>query len=84
MMLIYGIQKGGGDFMVNHSRYVIMLAIIVAFFFIGVGEISAAPKVQVDQAVYDAGSVSEGKEISHEFILKNGGDKTVSFKIKPC
>ncbi len=27
---------------------------------------------------------SEGKEISHEFILKNDGDKTVSFKIKPC
>jgi hypothetical protein len=76
--------KRGGDFMANHARYIIMIATMVAFIFIGIEEGYTAPKVQVDQAVYDAGSVSEGKDISHEFILKNSSDKTISFKIKPC
>jgi hypothetical protein len=81
---MYGIQKGGGDFMANHARYIVLLSTVAALFYTGMQESCAAPKVQVDQAVYDAGSVSEGNEISHEFILKNVGDKSLSFKIKPC
>jgi len=44
----------------------------------------AAAKVQVDQAVYEAGTILEGKEVSHEFVLKNIGDLKLTFKPKPC
>jgi hypothetical protein len=44
----------------------------------------AAAKVQVDQAIYDAGPVPEGKDVSHEFVLKNVGDQKLTFKPKPC
>ncbi len=44
----------------------------------------ASPKVQVDQDVYDAGTLYEGKDLSHEFILKNVGDQKLIFKPKPC
>jgi uncharacterized protein (DUF58 family) len=70
--------------MVRESRYIILLAAVAVLLFVGVGESSAAPRVQVDQTVYDAGPIPEGKEINHEFVLKNVGDKTLSFKIKPC
>ncbi len=55
--------------MANHARYIVLLSTVAALFYTGAQESCAAPKVQVDQAVYDAGSVSEGKEISHEFIF---------------
>jgi hypothetical protein len=70
--------------MVKEMRYAVLLGTMVMLLFIGVGESLAAPKVQVDQTVYNAGPVPEGKEITHEFVLKNIGDKTLSFKIKPC
>ena len=51
-----------------------------------IAEISchAAAKIQVDQTVYDAGSIPEGKDLSHEFIFKNVGDQKLTFKPKPC
>lgn len=77
--------KCRGDCMrIKNARFTIMLAMVVALFFVGARESSAAPKIQVDQAVYDAGSVVEGRELSHEFVLRNEGDRTLSFKIKPC
>jgi hypothetical protein len=70
--------------MVKKSHYMVLLGTMLILLFVGVGESFAAPKVQVDQTVYDAGPIPEGKEITHEFVLKNSGDKTLSFKIKPC
>lgn len=44
----------------------------------------ASPKVQVDQSVYDAGAVPEGRDAVHEFILRNVGDQDLIIKPKPC
>jgi hypothetical protein len=76
-------SKAGGEFMVKKSRYFI-LPIIFVFLIVCSGKGFAAPAVVADQTVYDAGQVPEGKDISHEFVLKNTGDQTLSFKIKPC
>jgi len=43
-----------------------------------------APKAFVQNAVYDAGEVPQGKEISNEFALKNIGDQPLTFKVRPC
>lgn len=69
--------------MMKKSRYFI-LPIVMVFLIIFTGKGFSAPKVFVEQTVYDAGVVPEGKDIAHEFVLKNTGDKTLSFKIKPC
>jgi hypothetical protein len=66
------------------SRCMVLFGTVLMLLFVVVGESFAAPKVQVNQTVYDAGSVAEGKEMNHEFVLKNIGDKKLSFKIKPC
>ena len=44
----------------------------------------AGPRVVVDQPVYDAGEVPQGKPIAHAFILKNAGDADLTIHFKPC
>jgi len=44
----------------------------------------SAPRAVVQDAVYDAGEIPQGKEISHEFIMKNTGNEQLTFKVKPC
>lgn len=43
-----------------------------------------APRAFVQNPVYDAGDVPQGKEISNEFALKNIGDQPLTFKVRPC
>ena len=40
----------------------------------------AAPKLSIDQATYEFGSVPEGTIIKHSFILKNNGDEPLLIK----
>lgn len=42
------------------------------------------PKASIPGVVYDAGEIPQGKEISHEFSLKNTGDEPLTFKVRPC
>jgi hypothetical protein len=35
---------------------------------------AAAPKLNIPQAVYDFGSVSQGQKVTHEFAVRNDGD----------
>ena len=74
----------GGDSMVDYLKFTSLFMALFALSLIAVPSCHAAPKVQVDQAVYDAGTLSEGKDMSHEFILKNVGDQKLIFKPKPC
>jgi len=69
--------------MVKRTRYLI-LPVIMGFLVLCSGNVFSAPVVVADLTTYDAGQVPEGKEISHEFVLKNTGDQTLTFKIKPC
>jgi hypothetical protein len=80
---VYVIPETGGTFMVKRARFFIPPMIVVLLFFCS-GKALSAPAVVADQTVYDAGLVTEGKEISHDFMLKNTGDQTLTFKIKPC
>jgi len=46
----------------------------------------AAPKIEVDEAHFDLGTIQEGekKSISHTYIIKNTGDDTLKIeKVKP-
>lgn len=53
-------------------------------FFLAEAACQAAPRVRVDQPVYDAGTVSEGIEVIHEFVFRNAGDRDLVIKPKPC
>ena len=44
---------------------------------------AAAPKVAVDQPVYDFGEVKEGVIIQHAFVIKNVGDEPLVFTREP-
>jgi hypothetical protein len=74
----------GGDSMIDYLKFTSLFLVLFALSLISVPSCHASPKVQVDQAVYDAGTLSEGKDMSHEFILKNIGDQKLIFKSKPC
>ncbi|MGO9146184.1 MAG: hypothetical protein ACLQDF_07430 [Desulfomonilia bacterium] len=65
-------------------RFVILFVACLTLSLIAEISCYAAAKIQVDQTVYDAGSIPEGKDLSHEFIFKNVGDQKLTFKPKPC
>lgn len=48
------------------------------------GNAYCAPKVKVDEPVFDAGEIPQGKQISHEFTIENVGDETLTIMVKPC
>jgi len=74
----------GGDFMINSLRITGLFMVCLALSLITAIPCHASAKVQVDQAIYDAGTLSEGKDLLHEFVLKNVGDQKLTFKPKPC
>jgi len=70
--------------MANTLKTVSLLIVCITLSCVSASICHASPKVQVDEAVYDAGTVYEGKDVAHEFILKNVGDQKLTFKAKPC
>jgi hypothetical protein len=44
----------------------------------------AAPKIAVENPVYDAGDLEKGKPIVYDFIIRNTGDQPLTIKVKPC
>jgi hypothetical protein len=45
---------------------------------------NATPKAVIDEYVFNAGEIIQGKAIVHDFIIKNTGDKPLEVKVKPC
>ena len=45
---------------------------------------NAMPKAIVDEPVFNAGEIPQGKAIIHDFIIKNTGYKPLEIKVKPC
>lgn len=70
--------------MTRTTRCAGLFVMCLAVFFLAEAACQAAPRVRVDQAVYDAGTVSEGVEVLHEFVIRNVGDKDLVIKPKPC
>ena len=48
------------------------------------GSAYAVPRVKIDNPVFHAGSIPQGKEISHEFTIENIGDEPLTITVKPC
>ncbi|HDC93004.1 MAG TPA: DUF1573 domain-containing protein, partial [Candidatus Acetothermia bacterium] len=44
---------------------------------------TAAPKIVVDQAVYDFGEIKEGTIVTHAFVIRNEGTDPLVFTRKP-
>lgn len=70
--------------MVNLSKYAGLFVLCTTVLFCMDVSCHAAPRVQVDQSVYDAGTVTEGMDVIHEFMFRNTGDKDLVIKPKPC
>ncbi|MCD6569738.1 MAG: DUF1573 domain-containing protein [Deltaproteobacteria bacterium] len=69
--------------MLKLIKYFIELSVIFVFF--PTPYAHAIPCAKVDQPDFYAGEVPQGKEIIHDFTLKNTGDETLVIrKIKPC
>ncbi len=58
--------------------------VLILMVFAATGTVYATPKVKVDNTVYHAGEIPQGKEISHEFTIKNIGDEPLTITVKPC
>jgi len=59
----------------------ISVAIIAVF---AAGNAHGAPRVKVDNPIFDAGEIPQGKELSHEFTISSIGDETLSITVNPC
>ncbi|HOO38959.1 MAG TPA: hypothetical protein PLU81_10665 [Deltaproteobacteria bacterium] len=58
--------------------------VLILMVFAASGTVYAAPRVKVDNPVYHAGEIPQGKEISHEFTIENIGDESLTMTVKPC
>jgi hypothetical protein len=70
--------------MVKYLRFTSLFMVCAAAIILVETACHAAPKAQVDQPVHDAGMVTEGMDVTHEFIFKNVGDQDLVVKPKPC
>ena len=41
---------------------------------LGAARIAAAPRIEIDQPIFDFGSVANGTEVVHDFAIRNSGD----------
>ena len=44
----------------------------------------AQPKIVIEQPKFNAGTVPQGQDIIHDFIIKNTGSEPLTVKAKPC
>lgn len=63
-------------------KYSIVFSVILVF--LSVSYVHATPCAVVDQPDVYVGEIPQGKEIVHDFILKNTGDETLVIHLKPC
>lgn len=66
------------------SHLSLVLFTFLAAVFLGVLPCEAAPRVQVDNAVFDAGRIPEGMEVTHDYLFRNTGDQALTIKPKAC
>jgi len=66
--------------MTRYAGYIICCQAVILFML--AGNIYASPRFEVDKDVFDAGAVSQGKVITHEFVFKNSGDEPLKVKVR--
>jgi hypothetical protein len=62
----------------------VLAVMAVILFTVITSAANAMPKAVVDEPVFNAGEIPQGKAIIHNFIVKNTGDKPLEVKVKPC
>ena len=68
--------------MLRYLSGVSLCVVLIVFF--AFGSVHCAPRANVDNIIFDAGGIPQGKEISHEFTIENTGDETLTITVKPC
>ncbi len=72
----------GGDAMMRFLRYFVYC--LVLFLLFGANSACSSPKALVEESIFQAGDVAQGKKITHDFTLKNIGDEVLTIDIKRC
>ena len=65
-------------------RAVVLVVLCAGVVVLTWGACHAAPRLQVDRTVYDAGTVPEGREVTHAFLFRNVGNQDLVIKPKAC
>lgn len=73
----------GGWHAYNGAMRSVLASILLAFAAVARGEDAPAPRLEVPEAVYDAGKVQRGTPLRHAFVLKNVGTAEMSVDAKP-
>jgi len=63
-----------------------LIGLLAALFLVvyGVGSVSAAPRMEIPETVFDFGYVPQHSKISHDFWLRSIGDDTLKIlKVVP-
>jgi len=68
------IHKGKALFLV------LTTVILLTFFTIGSTENAPAPRIEVDQDVFNFGKINQGEKVSHTFKVKNAGNANLFIK----
>jgi hypothetical protein len=66
------------------NKKIVIAVMAVILFGIISSAANAMPKAVVEEPVFNAGEIPQGKAIIHDFIVKNTGDKPLEIKVKPC
>lgn len=66
------------------SRGILAVLVFVAVFFPFPRTSWCAPGALAQDASFDAGEVAQGRDLEHEFLLKNVGDEPLTFTIESC
>ncbi len=62
----------------------IPVLVILNFSFIAIAQDKAIPKMVIQERIYNAGEIDEGRVIEHAFIVENqGGDTLLLNKVTP-
>lgn len=55
-------------------------AVASILLFLGAARISAAPRIAVDAPIYDFGSIANGTQLAHDFVVRNSGDSELDIE----
>lgn len=55
----------------------ITVLVILSISFFAIAQENAIPKMVIQEKIYNAGEIDEGRVIQHSFIVENRGDDTL-------
>ncbi|MDD5170093.1 MAG: hypothetical protein PHN75_14840 [Syntrophales bacterium] len=68
--------------MLGLKKYVLFLPCLIVPLM--TSQACGAPTVVIEEMVYDAGEIPQGKKVVHDFPVRNAGNEALIIKVKPC